>query len=165
MSEANFKFDEKGNVTPYEIIELHENEFYKVFVERYVEDSIRHKLYQNFQTYLTTLRQFVNHEFSIWVDGSFVSKKENPNDIDLVSIIDYRDYDLNKSIFDKNFVPSKVRQSFGVDAYILQRFPKDHEKYIFTESDLLYWRNLFGKTRLNRAKKQFPKGIIQLNFE
>jgi len=28
----------------------------------------------------------------------------------------------------------------------------------------LYWRNLFGKTKVNSAKKQFEKGIIQLNF-
>ena len=51
----------------------------------------------------------------------------------------------------------KARQSTGGS--------ENHEKNIYTRSDLLYWRTLFGKTRVNRAKKQYEKGLIQLNFE
>ncbi len=55
-------------------------------------------------------------------------------------------------------------EKYKVDAYIVANYPENHKNHIFTKSDLLYWRSLFGKTRVNRAKKQYGKGLIQLNF-
>lgn len=122
-------------------------------------------LYHNFLNYFDQISSLLEYDFSIWIDGSFISKKENPNDIDLVTIIDFRDYDFNKSIFETRFQPANVRKEFGVDGYIIRKYPKKHPKHFFTHSDSLYWKSLFGKTKVNRAKKQFPKGIIQLNFD
>ena len=161
----DIEFDEKGNLKPYGIIDLSEKEFYRFFVENYSTVSTRHKLYKSFQVYVENLLPLVSNGCSIWIDGSFISKKENPRDIDLVSIIDYSDYDLNKSVFETKFDPSNVRKEIGVDGYLIRKFPKNHPKYFITELDSVYWRNLFGKTKVNRSKKQFPKGIIQLNFE
>ena len=101
--------------------------------------------------------------FYQWIDGSFVSNKQNPKDIDFITILDHQDYDNNK-LLEKDFASFAGRKRCKVDTYIVSNYPENHKKYVFSKSDLLYWRNLFGKTRVNRAKKQFEKGIIQLNF-
>lgn len=74
----------------------------------------------------------------------------------------YKKYELNKRVLQESFVSKNARSKYKVDAYIIPSYPMQHKRYMFTQADLAYWRNLFGKTRMNRAKKQFEKGIIQL---
>ena len=102
--------------------------------------------------------------FYQWTDGSYISTKSKPKDIDILTIVDYRDYEENKAILEQNFASLSGRQKYNVDAYIIVNYPQNHKKHFITQSDLAYWSNLFGKTRVNRAKKQYKKGFIQLNF-
>ena len=157
-------FDIRGNLKPYEVIEISMEKFQETFVQAFEEEAIRQELFENYLNYMEAFSHLIKRNFYQWIDGSYVSNKKKPNDIDLVTILDYRDYEKNKKILEKEFASFAGRKNYKVDAYILPNYPVDHKKHIFTQSDLLYWRNLFGKTRVNRAKKQYEKGIIQLNF-
>ncbi|MEN0003351.1 MAG: hypothetical protein AAF798_04385 [Bacteroidota bacterium] len=161
----DIEFDRRGNVFPYAIIEIDLEQFEKSFVANFNSDSTRSSLFVNYQNYLDALKPFLTHDFFQWVDGSFVTKKDSPKDIDLISVVHYEDYEVNKVLLEKEFSSSAARKNFGVDAYIVSNYPANHPKHTFTKSDLLYWNDLFGRTRLNRAKKQFKKGIIQIDFK
>lgn len=157
-------FDNNGNLKPYKITEVSMNTFRHIFVDSYSLESKRHELFLFYQEYLEGLSKILKRSFYQWVDGSFITTKYNPRDIDIITIIDYRDYKANKEILMKEFASFEGRRKYKVDAYIVVDYPENHKNYIFTKSDLLFWRNLFGKTRVNRANKQFEKGFIRLNF-
>ena len=158
-------FDIRGNLKPYEVVEISMESFQKIFVNAFDEESIRQELYENYNQYMKDLRGLITQDFFQLIDGSYTSTKKKPKDIDLVTVLDYRDYEENKAILEKGFTSLSARKKYKVDAYILVNYPENHKKHAFTKSDLLYWKNLFGKTKVNRAKKQYEKGIIQLNFK
>lgn len=161
----DLSFDTRGNLKPYDIIELSLPEFTEYFVNSFNPDTTRKELFDKYQNYLADLNEVLRHRFFQWIDGSFITTTRNPKDIDLVSFVDYRDYEKSKKIIENRFSPRNSRETYTVDAYIAPKYPEGHRKYVIYHSDSLYWRNLFGKTRVNRAKRQFEKGIVQLNFE
>jgi len=157
-------FDIRGNLKPYEIIKVTKELFRKNFVDSFEEEPIRLELFLKYEEYMENLSQLLSQDFYQWVDGSYVTNKKTPNDIDIVTIISHLDYEANKKLLEQKFTSSGARHNYNVDAYIVVNYPKSHKKAFFTTSDLLYWRNLFSKTKVNRAKKQYEKGIIQLNY-
>jgi hypothetical protein len=46
-------------------------------------------LWENYQEYTKQLTQIVGTDFYQWINGSFTTKKEYPQDIDLVNFLDY----------------------------------------------------------------------------
>ena len=139
--------------------------FKENFVDSFLSNSSRYKLYEKYQRYLNELSALLSGPYYQWIDGSFVSTKANPKDIDLVTIVDYRDYERHLPKIESRFTGSKAREFYQVDAYIVPDYPVGHRKFVFTKSDKSYWQSLFGKTRVNRAKKQYDKGFIQLKFQ
>jgi len=157
-------FDIRGNLKPYEVIKVTKEIFRAHFVDSFVDEEIRLELFLKYERYMSDLALLLSQDFYQWVDGSFVTNKRKPNDIDIVTIISHIDFEANKKLLEQNYTSLGARLNYNVDAYIIINYPKNHKKAFFTTSDLLYWRNLFGKTKVNRAKKQFEKGIIPLNF-
>ena len=100
-----------------------------------------------------------------WIDGSFVTKKLNPNDIDVVSFFDYVDFFNKKELIESRLKKWGVQDFYPkVDAYAAIFFPQDHESHAFYRSDYAYWFNLFNRTSKNRAGQVYSKGFIQLKF-
>lgn len=160
----NFSFDIRGNLKPYEIIETSIETFENTFVLPYDEESSRKILFTKYKRYTSELRKLLTKDFFQWIDGSFVTTKQKPNDIDVITVINFEDYLHNLVPLEQGFTSIAARGKYGIDAYLIPQYPENHKNHAFSKSDLLYWRNLFSKTRVNRAKKQFEKGIIQLNF-
>lgn len=157
-------FDIRGNLHPYEIIQVSFKDFKKVFVDSFESDSTRQRLFEKYLVYLNDLQQILGADFFQWIDGSFVSTKYNPKDIDLLTVIHYQDYEKNIKEIEKAFSGQNARKLYEVDAYVMGNYPQGHTKYRFTQSDLLYWRSLFGTTRVSRSRRQFRKGFVQINF-
>lgn len=157
-------FDIRGNLKPYSVIELELENFRHNFVEAFDQNLKRSILFDNYLKYMEELLPLLSYDFQQWVDGSFVSNKKKPRDIDFVNILDYRDCENNEQILSEKFASFEGRKRYSVDAYIVKNYPKESQYYILTKSDLLYWENLFGKTKLNRARKQYQKGFIQINY-
>ena len=90
-----------------------------------------------------------------WIDGSFVSKKEKPNDVDIVLL-------YKGGIYLNSLSPS-ARKTYQE----LQNLKSWKEEYycdlrlVEIEEELLkeYYQNFFGVDRANR-----PKGIIRIVF-
>lgn len=99
------------------------------------------------------------------IDGSFVTKKINPRDIDFLVIVDYEIYRLKTSIVKSQFIKNAELKKYKLDPYLLVAYPEKHELYTQFKLDLAYWRDWFTKTRLSRKRKRYSKGFIELIFK
>lgn len=103
--------------------------------------------------------------FYQWIDGSFVSTKNNPNDIDIVTFLDYRIYEIQSQAL-RRISGYQLYKEKQLDSYIVKLYPIEHVHYeSITKSDTLEWLHLFSKTKLQRNGSKYPKGIIQIDFE
>lgn len=119
--------------------------------------ATRSGLFAQLQDFLSVFTTEISGAFTVWIDGSFVTSKANPNDIDVVIFVDHVTYDAVETKLDV----FKYRRLFlGIDCYIERLYPIDHVHYIRYQSDLAYWNSLFTRNR----KKQH-KGYISIIFQ
>ena len=81
-------FDENGNLTPYELIELDLESINSEFVARFPNSVSRLIILNAFRDYVAELRVALDSPFDVWINGSFTTEKLNPNDIDFVVFVD-----------------------------------------------------------------------------
>ena len=161
---SNMTYDFRGNLTPYDITQLSFEAFVEHFVDEFEDSTTRKLIFEQYQRYLLDIRTMITDDFVQWIDGSFVSRKTNPNDIDVVTFLDFDVYETHKALILKHFVGNKVFYRFKVDGYILQKFPPDHQEYNYSMANQAYWKDFFGHTRPNRAGIKLPSGFIELKF-
>ena len=158
-------FDIRGNLKPYEKVELDIKNLIEIFVNNFEDSTTRNEIYENYTQYLKDFENEVTPNFIQWIDGSFISNKENPRDIDFVTIIDFDVYQKNEQIIETKFRRYGAKANYKrIDAYTVKNYPENHKRRNITEFDLVYWRGWFTETKKNRAKKKFKKGFIELKF-
>lgn len=96
-----------------------------------------------------------------------MSNKANPNDIDFVTLIDWKIFEAKESEIINGFRLKGAKENYNVDAYSVKIYPDNHSKYVLTKSDLAYWYNWFTRTKKNRKRQTFAKGFLEIvfNFE
>jgi len=109
------------------------------------------------------LCKIVSNQFFQWINGSFVTKKHTPRDIDLVSFVDYQLADKYKRELN-NFVYPLSRENYNMDAYIVKLYPNDNKNLVFSKSDTSYWFHHFQKTKPNKNGEKFYKGFIKIDL-
>lgn len=159
-------FDSRGNLKPYKRIEVSLESFRKCFVDDFVDDNQRRmEIFENYLNFLQEFKQEVTEDFIQWIDGSFVTKKTAPRDIDFVTLIDYATYEKYETVIENKYRRQPARNIFGlVDAYVVKMYPSGHSRRWVSDYDLVYWRRWFSETKKNRAKKKFTKGFIEIKF-
>lgn len=158
-------FDIRGNLKPYEKIELTLAEFKEIFVDSFEEDSSRHQIFEQYQKFLKDFSEQVTDDFEQWINGSFVSSKRNPKDIDFVTIIDYSIFEQKEALIEQQFRLVGAQKMYQLDAYTVRRYPVEHKHYSIYKGELAYWEHWFGQTKKNRAKIKFNKGFIRILFQ
>jgi hypothetical protein len=105
-------------------------------------------------------------DFYQWIDGSYVTRKTAPKDIDIISFVDFEVYEkvVTSSEKLKNEV---VRDKFNLDTYFVAIYPESHPKYFSFQADSAYWYDWFSKTnpKHDRRGKKYPKSFIQINHK
>lgn len=157
-------FDIRGHLKPYGKITLTLEQFKDYFVDSFGFSKTRTNIFQNYLNYLADFQQEVTPNFVQWIDGSFVSKKVNPRDIDMVTLVDHQIVENKDSLLKQKFLNNSFNKSHDLDVYLLTLYPPNHERYSWTKSDLLYWKNWFTKSKMVRGKRRFPKGYIEIMF-
>lgn len=157
-------FDIRGSLVPYERITVNLEEFEEVFVNSFDPDSTRYELFQNYKNYLSDFQNEVTEDFVQWVNGSFVTNKPNPGDIDFVNLIPTDIYQSKEAIIDQKFKLRGGKTIYKVDAYTMEIFEEGHPKNWNYQADRIYWDNWFSFTKKNRAKKKFQKGYLEIRF-
>jgi hypothetical protein len=82
----------------------------------------RPKLFSRFEEFLTAIRRSNLFE-AILIDGSFVTEKAAPNDIDLIAVL-HRSHDFERgfSMFEYALLSRHLmRQRFGFDVLVVER--------------------------------------------
>lgn len=153
------RFNELGYLEPG-FHDLNISEIKEEFVHKFNNSITRKDILKGYINYLSDLNRCGISQAEFWINGSFSTRKENPNDIDMVLIIekDLLDnvpedkHDIMRVLID----PNQARIKYKCDAYLLVKVDQGHIAYSDYTSNRSYWRGWFSFDRRER-----PKGIIR----
>ena len=145
---------------PYEAIELSVSDFYEPFVDSFNTSSTRHSIFQSFEKFILHFQKEIVKEFVIWIDGSFVTKKENPNDIDLLIFLDFDFYQKNQTKLNE-YKTLGFQKETDLDLYFLIEYPPEHKNKFVSDIDRIYWLNQFSKTAPIAKENSFLKVLYK----
>jgi hypothetical protein len=151
-------FDELGNLTPYEVMEMSLDAFEAHFVIAFPESTTRKPIFDAYRQCLTQLQGLIGGGFTQWVDGSFVTRKLNPRDLDLVTFLEIDRYERAQVPLDE-LRWGRIKKNSLTDGYFLFVRPEGHPYRSTYESDRADWFRHFKWGRNHR-----PKGWIELKF-
>ena len=154
-------FDKHGLISQKEIIEVSLEDLERVFVNEQVEKEHRARLFEQYLTYTKEIEQKIGAILFQFVNGSFTTLKEQPNDIDVVSFVDYRVYQQKTEMVER--LAEKWANVSGIDGYVVARSYPGHPHFIYTQLTYEYWLELFSQTKPNEDGVFFRKGLIKLN--
>ena len=72
------QFDEHGHLSPYKIIEITLSEFETLFVNGVGDINHRKELFEQYLKFVVDLKSAFESPFYQWIDGSFITTKEQP---------------------------------------------------------------------------------------
>ena len=145
-------FDSKGNLPSGKPIQMDLTDL----EQHFVFNLHRHKQFEQYRLYLDELKMLINLPFEQWVDGSFATLKEKPNDIDVVSFIPndiYQKQEKQLAKLKKAFYPT-------LDVYHVCNYSENHRNFVHSQSDRIEWLHLFSRGRGQKSNK----GFITINF-
>lgn len=153
------QFDDFGYLIPYEVTEADLDLLEKTFVF----NEHRRWLYKKF---LLLLEKIIGLEIEedimlFWINGSFVTRKEFPKNIDVVVFIHYQ-------VFAKNLDSLRNLQSQfhgKIDFYFEPFYPENHKLhsvFLILKND---WEKLYLHTRRHPDTQQIhKKGFLEINL-
>jgi hypothetical protein len=111
--------------------------------------------------------EYVHHNLNrnciigeLWVDGSFLTNKVDPADVDIVLCVDGPFID-NASATQQavvQWVAGNLKASLMCDSFVCAVYPPDHAKYVYGRDWQAYWRGMFCFSR-----RMDVKGLAVIN--
>ncbi|MCY7351756.1 MAG: hypothetical protein LH606_13990 [Cytophagaceae bacterium] len=157
------EFDQFGHLTPYEVIETNLSTFEAVFARAFPKSQTRSGIFAEYIRYVTRLRDTVGEDFTMWVNGSFVTQKLNPRDIDFVTFLDSERYNAHENELGE-LRQLRLEQGSLTDGFFVKVYPESHPNRKFYGLDRSEWLFDFGRSRTRYNTPFRNKGIIQLTF-
>ena len=156
------EFEDNGQL-PVGIIKPTLSYFESYFVTNCPESNTRKEIFRGYLKFCSKLVSLESANLQ-WVNGSFTTKKIDPNDIDFVTHIDA--LKLNNSgeksfkILQKLNDKQRAKLECKCDAYFIVVYPPEipdlHED---TLKNISYWSKWFAHDRNNN-----PKGLIEFDL-
>lgn len=131
-------------------------------VAAFPQSKTRPILFVLFQSFIDDINKLFL-PCSVWVDGSFLTEKENPSDIDVWIILDL-DVALNLTVDQRQFIddvndPTK-KYNKVIDGYAFVCYPFGHTLYGSDLDERQGWAEHIGLQR----DKQWCKGVAVLRI-
>ncbi|MCS1410953.1 MAG: hypothetical protein M2R45_04148 [Verrucomicrobia subdivision 3 bacterium] len=102
--------------------------------------------------------EIVRHDIvsKIWIDGSFLTEKIEPDDVDVVVEIEltFRQQATQKQKDVINWILSDLKPSHYCHSFLLEVYPSGHPKAHLNKQNRDDWMHVFGFSRQGQ-----PKGI------
>lgn len=141
-------------------------------VDRFPTSSSRRHILQGLQLYISDLES-LGISGRLWLDGSFVTGKNHPGDVDLVPVVSFEL--LNRlSPAAQQLAPrllngkKSTQPKYKVDSYWVICAPASHPTYQSWVGAAHGWHNFFGHTKqwpdANGTQIQLAKGMLDLSF-
>lgn len=149
-------FDENGFLIPFEPIKTD----LETFKETFVTNPHRENLFEEYLVFLHMIKELGLDRFFQWINGIFVTKKPFPNDVDVVTFLDYRNLP-----FVEDMLSSRLYKTNTLDCYFVVSYPRDHQLHNLYKMDCAEWNFLFSTTRRDmKTGKKSSKGFVQIDF-
>lgn len=144
--------------------EMSIEDFSELFVQCFPESKTRETIFQGYNNFCSFLQSAGITAFSQWVDGSFCSSKEDPNDIDIVTFI-------NESLLNGlppasqqllvNLYSSRagMKTAFHCDSFLVPVPDINAPNRNHFENEKMKWRGVWGFDRSDN-----PKGWVLIKF-
>ena len=118
-------------------------------------------------TIMQGLRTFVQRlhedgvEGQLWIDGSFLTEKIDPKDVDVLLLYDGVAYNAGSKVArDRvDWVIANQKHTLSCDSYVLMEYPKGHSLHTEGEWWYAYWHRQWGFSR-----DDDPKAIVVLEL-
>ncbi|UFH54044.1 DUF6932 family protein [Spirosoma sp. KNUC1025] len=121
----------------------------------------RKELFSKYIDYMLEMYDILGDTpFIQWIDGSFTTTNASPNDIDIVTFVNFDVATRLENELAQFKYPLSL--SYGMDAYIVRVFPPEHRSFALYVGDRAYWLDKFSKTERNRRGIVYRKGFIEL---
>lgn len=153
------QFDESGHIQPAHAHLMNLQQVEILFVDAFPTSVTRPRLFNNFLQYIDRFQDEVFPYFEQWIDGSFVTQKLNPKDIDMVTFLDYRIWEKRSDTILDSFWSFSLENE-GIDAYLVAVYPENHRHYPIYLSERALWRERFSSDR-----DSYKKGFVELQFQ
>ncbi len=151
-------FDFNGFLLPTEKIIID----YKYFNEYYSQLENRKKLLNSFNVIIKYLLENTEDIFYIWIGGSFVTRKEEPNDIDFTVFLTPKDYNNNLQDLIQNIYNLKDDIRLHADFKNFSPY-SDYPETIVRINTI---KNLFLSRKSDEiTDNEITKGFIEISSE
>jgi aspartyl/asparaginyl-tRNA synthetase len=160
-------FNENGYLPPG-IHEATMEDFRIRFVDDVEESITRCKVFAGYTDYC---RDMLALDILIkqWLDGSFTTRKIDPNDMDVISHVDalkinnkYTIDQFQRLIIKEDHSNRRLLNSkYKCDPFAIAVYPPEHKFYKLTIDTINYWQDFFGHD--SRVAGKPPKGLIEIN--
>jgi len=133
---------EKKSIFESGFYDIRIDDFNKLFVAPFNNSNRRQLLAERFMLFWQKLEE-IGVDFEIWIDGSFITDKKEPNDIDMavihvpnqVNLLSIDKKEIIKYLFSDR---EETKLRYYCDAYFI---PNIHP------AEISYWKNFFEKSR------------------
>lgn len=141
-------------------------------VKPFATSTTRRPIFEGLSRYLNDC-QIHGISGRIWLDGSFVTGKNNPGDVDVVSLVSadlLRRLDATNQGFALQNLNGKeaTKPKYQVHSFAVASVQQSHVAYLQQAQEIAKWIGFFRYTKEFGAKDgkilQRPKGILQLDF-
>jgi len=136
-------FDENGYLIPHELTPSDLATIEAVFVAPFITSLTRRKVFDAFTSYLTELKSAPNAPLEVWVNGSFISLKHDPNDVDFVIFISKQVAIVSSDII-YQFRQRRFSRESLTDGYFVETVPLSHPDYNLYQYDRQDWHRAFA---------------------
>jgi hypothetical protein len=151
-------FNTDGYLSPHQTIEIYLATLENIFVF----NTHRERLFVHYLRWLDSFKSRVASNFTQFIDGSFISKKEFPKDIDFVTFFDYKVYEEQEPFMDKYWAFSLENE--GLDSYLVKTFPEEHKNYASYIELKNEWKNRYTNKIIGQYNEVIEKSFLILNF-
>lgn len=140
---------------PMSVVEIEHN-----FVSSFPHSSTRPTIIDGFKRHQSEISA-IAVSYDQLIDGSFVTNKNDPGDIDTVCFIDGDFVDAlpahQQQALRLLFLGPATKATHHCDAYFCPSFPETHKNYAHFRAQRKYWMGEFGYDRSDK-----PKGIVSV---
>lgn len=164
----------EGEPEPYRLLPpgLHhcdETQLKASFVEAFAESTTRAAIHAGFSALRSDAVE-LGFAGTQWVNGSFVTTKMNPNDVDLITVLDYESanaFNGEQLQFAQDFLSGDAvpKTKYRSHTFVVLRCPPDHPYFPTYEASRNFWLTFWGCTRpLHESGSVVEKGILELEL-
>jgi hypothetical protein len=160
MGHVAIEFPDGSDVLPQGRHPATPDEIKTELVDAFPSSATRPDIFNQWTILLEALDRFVTLDEQ-WIDGSFVTKKNDPADIDLVTHLDGEAVEalepVEAMLLKGLFAGHVSRDMHRCDSFLVARYPEGHPARPEYEKTLAAWDELFGRDRNGD-----PKGYLEL---